>query len=118
MRDFSKIMNPLYSLLKLNNSTLTSSSGNKSSDKWQDRQYNPKQTISWNERLQQIVDMLDYLKSPKVIAFPNVEIPFFVNCDASSEGLGAVLYQTQDGINRVINYASQTLSESEKKIAF
>ena len=104
VRDFSKIMSPLYSLLKLNNSTRTSSSGDKSSDKRQDHWYNPKQNISWNKRLQQIVDgMLDYLKSPKVIAFPNFEIPFFVNCDASSEGLGAVLYQTQDGINRVIS---------------
>ena len=113
MRDFSKMMSPLYSLLKLNNSTRTSSSGDNSSDKRQDHRYNPKQTISWNKRLQQIVDgMLGYLKSPKVIAFPNFEIPFFVNCE--SEGLGAVLYQTQDGINRVISYASRTLSESEK----
>ena len=59
--------------------------------------------------------MIDYLQSPKVIAFPNFEIPFFVNCDTSGEGLGAVLYQNQDGVNRVISYASQTLSEAEKK---
>ena len=65
VRDFSKIMSPLYSLLKLNNSTRTSSSGDKSSDKRQYHRYYPK-TISWNKRLQQIVDgTLDYLKSRK-----------------------------------------------------
>ena len=59
--------------------------------------------------------MIDYLtKSPNVIAFADFEKPFFMNCDASNEGLGAVLYQTQDGVDRVISYASRTLSDAEK----
>ena len=37
-----------------------------------------------------------------------------MHCDASNQGLGAVLYQTQDGVDRVICYGSRTLSEAEK----
>ena len=113
-------MCPLYDLLKFDdNPTGNQNTKKESDDKQQRQKYNPKQSILWNRDLQQIVDiMLDYLKSPKVLAFPNFEIPFFVNCDASNEGLGAVLYQTQNGINRVISYASWTLSESEKNYHF
>ena len=39
---------------------------------------------------------------------------FKVYTDASLEGLGAVLYQEQDGRDRVIVYASRRLSKAEK----
>ena len=58
--------------------------------------------------------MIDHLKSPEVIAYPDFELPFFMTCDASNKGLGAVLYQKQQGVNRVISFASRTLSETEK----
>ena len=48
------------------------------------------------------------------MAYPDYELPFFMHCDASNQGLGAVLYQTQDGVDRVICYGSRTLSEAEK----
>ena len=35
-------------------------------------------------------------------------------CDASQEGLSAVLYQNQEGVDRVISFASRTLTEAEK----
>ena len=41
-----------------------------------------------------------------------------MNCDASNLGLGAVLYQKQNGVDRVISYASRTLSEAEKNYNF
>ena len=48
------------------------------------------------------------------MAYPDYQVPFFMHCDASNLGLGAVLYQTQNGIDRVICYGSRTLSEAEK----
>ena len=39
-----------------------------------------------------------------------------MHTDASEEGLGAILYQTQeDGIDRMIAYASHSLKKSERK---
>ena len=41
--------------------------------------------------------------------------PFRVHTDASILGLGAVIYQEQDGVEKVIRYASHSLSRSESK---
>ena len=50
-----------------------------------------------------------------ILAYANYKKPFKMHTDASENGLGAVLYQKQDdGMDRVIAYASQTLSKSKK----
>eukprot|EP00795_Rhopilema_esculentum_P000922 gene922-10677_t len=49
------------------------------------------------------------------MAYPDFSIPFVLHTDASQEGLGAVLYQKQQGKMRVIGYASRTLSPAERK---
>ena len=36
-----------------------------------------------------------------------------INTDSSLEGLGAVLYQVQNGVKRVIAYASRSISKTE-----
>ena len=48
------------------------------------------------------------------MAYPDFSLPFELHIDASTKGLGAVLYQMQDGMKRVISYASRSLSKSEK----
>ena len=47
------------------------------------------------------------------MAYPDYQLPFVLHTDSSSEGLGAVLYQKQDGKLRVIAYASRSVSKSE-----
>ena len=37
-----------------------------------------------------------------------------MHCDESQDGLGAILYQHQDGLMKVIGYASRTLTPAEK----
>ncbi len=54
------------------------------------------------------------LSSPPVLGFADYTLPFEVHIDASGVGLGAILYQEQQGQKRVISYASRGLSKSEK----
>ena len=49
------------------------------------------------------------------MAYPDFSIPFRLHTDASQEGLGAVLYQNQQGKMRVIGFASRNLLPAEKK---
>ena len=49
------------------------------------------------------------------MAYADYTKPFCLNTDASTTGLGAVLYQQQnDGSYRVISYASRSLSKTER----
>ena len=51
-----------------------------------------------------------------ILGFPNFELPFVLETDASEQGLGAVLSQVQDGKMRVIAYASRSLRPAEKNM--
>ena len=53
-----------------------------------------------------------------ILAYANYYKPFKLHTDACSLRLGAVLYQSdKSGLDRVIAYASRTLSKSPKKIS-
>ena len=53
--------------------------------------------------------------NPPLLAYADYAKPFKLHTDASGLGLEAILYQTQDdGTDRVIAYASHTLSKSER----
>ena len=69
----------------------------------------------WGEAQQGAFDALKQkLSSPPILAYADFSKPFVLHTDASSEGLGAVLYQVQDGHERVIAYASRGLRGGEK----
>ncbi len=54
------------------------------------------------------------LKEPPVLAYPDFYLSFTLHTDASEEGMGAILYQCQEGKLRVIGYGSRTLTTTEK----
>ena len=93
IKDFSKITRPLAELIP-------HPTGKKRSKK-------TAKGWSWTEREQQIFDDLKVkLSTPPILAYPDFQKPFELHTDASTKGLGAVLYQEQDDQKRVIAYAS------------
>lgn len=55
------------------------------------------------------------LTDPTTLAYYDPEAVTYVMADASPVGLGAVLIQTQNGLNRIIEYASKSLTAVEKR---
>ena len=75
--------------------------------------------ISWKKIHQEILETLvDAITSAPVLAYPDFKKPFIVHTDASEKGLGAVLYQRQESILRVISYASRSLTPAEKNYKY
>ena len=46
-----------------------------------------------------------------MIAYPYFSVPFIVHCDASQTGLGAALYQEQEGVMKIKSLTSRTPAE-------
>ena len=75
-----------------------------------------KKEVQWTPECQEAFEALkEYCCTTPVLAYANYKKPFRLHTDVSDLGLGAVLYQQDEtGKNRVIVYASRTLSQSEK----
>jgi len=54
------------------------------------------------------------LISSPILAMPNDTDPFLLDTDTSDVSIGAVLSQVRNGIERVIAYASRSLSKPER----
>ena len=71
--------------------------------------------FNWGPPQQKAFDQLKELCSTTpVLAFADYTKPFILHTDASMDGLGGVLYQEQDGRERVIAFASRRLSRAER----
>ena len=89
---YATIMTPLRSLLKTGTSWI------------------------WNDACQAAFDQLkDALVQSPVLAHFSTSAKIFLTCDASSNALEAVLSQAIDGCEKPVAYATQALSDAEKK---
>ena len=100
IKDFSKIAKPIREVITgLEN---------------QSKRTAKKSLIEWTEAADSaFVHLKKLYTSTPILAYPDCQLPFVLHTDSSSEGLGAVLYQKQDGKLRVIAYASRSVSKSE-----
>ncbi len=53
--------------------------------------------------------------TPPILAHFDLDIPTIVTCDASTQALGAVLSQEQDGVERPVAFASRALTPTEQR---
>ena len=78
------------------------------------RNVNKKTPIEMTSEARSAFEALkEKLTTPPILGYADYALPFEVHTDASTQGLGAVLYQRQDGVMRVIAYASKSLKTSE-----
>ncbi|XP_065144555.2 retrovirus-related Pol polyprotein from transposon 412 [Paramisgurnus dabryanus] len=113
VKDFSKKVKPLNDLTSGYPPARRDTKPNKSGQYW-----NPKDSFSsrWTTTCQRAFDqIIEELTTAPVLAFANPKLPYVLHTDASTSGLGAALYQEQDGQMRVVAYASRGLSSSESK---
>ncbi|KAL1279981.1 hypothetical protein QQF64_014581 [Cirrhinus molitorella] len=65
---------------------------------------------------QQAFDIIiEKLTSAPVLVFADPKLPYILHTDASTTGLGAALYQKQEGEMRVIAFASRGLTKRETR---
>ena len=100
IKDFSKIAKPIREVITgLENQSIRSAK---------------KTFVEWTEAADSAFEHLKKLCiSTPILAYPDYKLPFVLHTDSSSEGLGAVLYQKQNGKLRVIAYASRSVSKAE-----
>lgn len=113
IRDYSKIVRPLNDLTGgyPPHKKVQKTPG-------QGRYYNPKEPFNerWTTPCQTAFEtIIEKLTSAPVLGFADPKCPYVLHTDASTSGLGAALYQEQEGEMRVIAYASRGLSSSEKR---
>ena len=91
VKDFARISTPLHRLTEKNS------------------------TFQWTTECEQAFATLKTkLVSPPVLAFPDFSKKCVLDTDASDCGIGAVLSQIHDGQERVVAYASKSLSKAER----
>ena len=73
-------------------------------------------SITWDSECQEGFDKPKELcTTTPILAYADFGKPFKLHTNVSVLGLGSVLYQVQDGVEKVISYVSQSLTKSEAK---
>ena len=75
-----------------------------------------KASFQWTEECETAFQSLKKaLTSPPILAYPDEEVSFILDTDASGDALGAVLSQEQGGEQQVIAYYSRALTKHERQ---
>lgn len=112
--DYSKIVKPLTGLTEGYPPLRRGRSGKREGGEY----FNTKEQFGdrWTIACQNAFDVIiSKLTSAPVLGFADPKLPYTLHTDASTTGLGAALYQEQDGQMRVIAFASRGLTKSEAK---
>lgn len=115
VQDYSKIVKPLNDLTA---GYPPLQKGRKKKTDEAKQYFSPKEQFGerWTPECQRAFDtVIAKLTSAPVLGFANPKLPYVLHTDASTTGLGAALYQEQDGQMRVIAFASRGLTRSEAK---
>ena len=104
VKDFAKIARPLH---------LVTQGGTHYQTRTKTKvRYPP---LEWGTDQQKAFDRLkEACCSTPIFGFADYTKTFILHTDASTEGIGAVLHQEEDGVKRAIAYASRGLSKSER----
>lgn len=103
VKDFSRITKPLNDLL-VGHPANKKGKSKKEAAPW-----------TWGPDQQEAFEgVIEKLTSAPVLTYADYSKPFILNIDASSLGLGAVIYQNLDGTERVVAYASRGLRPNER----
>ncbi len=99
---FSRIAQPLYQLLTAKEKSSTESGmwsmKRKPTKKRKEGTLASQTLIEWTQNHQATLNnLIDHLAKPSILGFPDFTQAFVLHCDASQEGLGAVLYQRRMG---------------------
>ena len=98
VQDFSRRAKPLTDLLQVKREKKDS-----------------KAPVEWTSECQKNLNaLIDDISSPPVLAYPDFSKEFILHTDASTKGLGCILYQEQGGAMRVIGYGSRTTNAAEQ----
>ena len=72
--------------------------------------------FDWTESCQESFETLKKaLTSAPILSYPTSDDMFILDTDASNEGMGSVLSQVQNGVERVICYFSKAFSKQERR---
>ncbi|KAK7159830.1 hypothetical protein R3I94_005997 [Phoxinus phoxinus] len=114
VRDYSKMVKPLTGLTEGYPPLRRGRSGKREGSEY----FNTKEQFGdrWTDACQNAFDdVISKLTSAPVLGFADPRLPYTLHTDASTTGLGAALYQEQDGQMRVVAFASRGLTKSEAK---
>ena len=97
IKDFAKNAKPIYEL--------SNGKRHKVGPRSTNGQVPSKHSVKWTTEHGNVMSkLIECVTSPPILAYPDYNAPFIVHTDVSQHGLGAVLYQNQEGTLRVANY--------------